>query len=96
MRGSGYYNFSGGAQGSKYADLLKAADYQREYLLNVSRTVKFKMDFALVDRKVNIEIDGPFHMGNSVSDQRRDTLLKSLGWKVIRVKDNHTNNYKGA
>jgi very-short-patch-repair endonuclease len=87
MKGVGYYNFSGGRQGSRYADLLCPVGYRREYLLNVSRTVKFKMDFALVERKVNVEIDGPYHMGNVKKDTARDTFLKQLGWIVIRVND---------
>lgn len=46
----------------------------------------YKLDFAHREAKVNIEIDGLSHRGRRFEDERRDEYLRSLGWKVIRIK----------
>jgi hypothetical protein len=46
------------------------------------------MDFAYLDRKTNIEIDGPVHLRPEVKqkDEARDFVLREYyGWKVRRV-----------
>jgi hypothetical protein len=85
-KGRGKYNFSGGKQGRKYWTLLYPANYVRELLIHLGKE-RFRLDFALVDRKVDIEIDGRWHVEYSEGDAERDRKLKAAGWKVIRVKD---------
>ena len=46
----------------------------------------YKLDFAHREAKVNIEIDGAGHRSRKHQDTRRDSYLRSLGWKVIRIK----------
>jgi very-short-patch-repair endonuclease len=48
----------------------------------------YYIDFALVESKIAIELDSLLHdlPKQKASDQRKDTLLESLGWKVFRVK----------
>lgn len=46
-----------------------------------------EMDF-LLDNKVNIEVDGPFHDSrkHKIKDGFRDRYLKSFGYEVYRIK----------
>lgn len=51
------------------------------------RVGKFWLDFAFVDRKIAIEIDGPlhFHPDAATRDRLRDYTLRAAGWIVLRV-----------
>lgn len=46
----------------------------------------FRLDFAWVPVKLDVEIDGPHHRTDAGRrrDARRDALLRRLGWKVLR------------
>ena len=49
----------------------------------------YQLDFALVDEKIDIEIDGDQHYLDErivKSDMRRNAYLENHGWKVIRIK----------
>lgn len=49
---------------------------------------KYFLDFALIDMKIDIEIDGQQHFRNNdaiIHDQIRDEYLKTNGWKVYRI-----------
>jgi hypothetical protein len=46
----------------------------------------YKLDFALLEAKVDVEIDGYSHLARIDQDARRDTYLRGLGWHVIRIK----------
>lgn len=49
----------------------------------------YSLDFALVENKIDIEIDGDQHYLDPKIveiDKRRNDYLTSLGWKIIRVK----------
>ena len=49
---------------------------------------KYKLDFAWVDKKKCIEIDGQQHQTNPIqaqSDKRKDTKLLENGWQVLRI-----------
>ena len=49
----------------------------------------YELDFALVDAKIDIEIDGDQHYLDEriiKSDIRRNEYLENLGWKIIRIK----------
>ena len=48
----------------------------------------YVIDFALVDRKIAIEVDGKhWHTGKKKQkkDRFRDYMLKRAGWKTIRI-----------
>lgn len=49
---------------------------------------KYKLDFAWVDKKKCIEIDGSQHeyTERKMSDENKDNLLKENGWEVLRLK----------
>ena len=59
-------------------------NYQREYPFG-----KYSLDFAWIDKKCCIEIDGEQHDRFKEYKQRdikKDTLLKENGWKILRIK----------
>jgi very-short-patch-repair endonuclease len=47
---------------------------------------KYRLDFAWVDRKLAVEVDGAVHRikGRFKADVERHNLLQLLGWKVLR------------
>jgi very-short-patch-repair endonuclease/predicted DNA-binding protein YlxM (UPF0122 family) len=46
----------------------------------------YEYDFAWVDKKIDVEVDGGTHKTEKVQiiDKRRDEFSRSKGWKVIR------------
>jgi len=48
---------------------------------------KYFLDFAIVDLKVDIEIDGKQHLRNEWldHDKERNEYLKANGWKIYRI-----------
>lgn len=49
--------------------------------------LRYSLDFAFVDFKLDIEIDGGTHNLESVrnKDIERDQTLQKSGWKIIRI-----------
>ena len=58
-------------------------NYTREYYI-----LGYSLDFAWVDKKLEIEIDGEQHerAENQIRDKKRDQILKENGWKTLRIK----------
>ncbi len=54
----------------------------------VARTDQFVTDFACVERKVVLELDGESHLELTQQDQQRTQWLESEGWLIIRFWDN--------
>lgn len=48
---------------------------------------KFRFDFALIQSQIAIEIDGYWHskVVNKINDEARDRIIRSLGWKILRL-----------
>ena len=52
----------------------------------------YEIDFANPDKKIAIEIDGEQHYSDKKMidhDLKRDLVLKSLGWRTIRIRWSH-------
>lgn len=51
--------------------------------------LSFIVDFALLDRRLIIEVDGDSHNspGAKVKDQARALAFKRLGWNLVRVRN---------
>ena len=47
----------------------------------------FELDFCLLERKVNVEIDGPEHQHRRRRelDEIRDAELRRRGWRILRI-----------
>lgn len=57
----------------------------------------FIIDFAVIDKKIAIEVDGEkWHSSKEAMkhDRFKDYMLKRKGWKVIRLKENEKENWK--
>jgi len=42
-------------------------------------------DFVCVERKLIVELDGPFHAARKDYDARRDEYLENLGYRIWRM-----------
>lgn len=74
-------------QQSKIYNMLS----EKGYNVRLNEPVgSFNLDIALFynDIKIDIEYDGYYWHQDSQKDRRRDEVLKSNGWKVLRVKSN--------
>ncbi|SRR5258708_6862403 len=69
-----------------YAFLCSAGFEMDKVTVPIPTGSAYLLDFAHRDAKVNIEIDGSSHIGREKQDTRRDAYLKSLGWKIIRIR----------
>lgn len=69
-----------------FIDLFKnedITDWQREYKVD-----SYFIDFAFINKKIALEIDGKQHKLNEERinrDRKKDKILKEVGWKVIRI-----------
>lgn len=90
----GISSFFNGGQGQPanaltrwYAELLCPLGYIQEHIIQWGgRGQRYRLDFALLNSKINIEIDGSSHKSRRVHDENRDAILRSLGWRVVRVR----------
>jgi hypothetical protein len=90
------HNWRGGRTGDDFAAVLLPAGFIREhyvyygdYIIKTGygiRRPKFQLDFAHIEAKVNIELDGESHHETKEQDAIRDSILRDLGWRVIRIK----------
>lgn len=51
------------------------------------------LDFAFIDKKLCVEIDGVSHRSKTRQDRdfRRDQVLESIGWKTLRIASDDVN-----
>lgn len=70
---------------------LQERGYADKYLIQREYSVfPYFIDFAFVDLKIAIEIDGSQHLleDRQERDKKKDKLLQKQGWKVIRIAEN--------
>lgn len=90
------HNWTGGSTGDNFAATLCPIGFIREhhvcygdYIIPTPyglRRRQFNLDFAHVEGKVNIELDGSSHKTTVEADAARDAILREMGWRVIRIK----------
>lgn len=67
-----------------FKECLKNSTYKSPH-----RFLQYELDFADIERKINLEIDGEQHFTTDKAikhDEIRNKTLIELGWKVIRVR----------
>ena len=89
-------SWRGGQIAENFAAILCPAGFIREYQVFYGeqtrktgfgfRRENFQLDFAHVEGKVNIELDGPGHKTMPEEDALRDSILCTLGWRIIRIR----------
>jgi len=77
----GYTKESRIAASLKRSENENHIDYEREY-----RVCKWFIDFAFINKKIAIEIDGKQHEYRQHLDNEKDNFLISNGWVVLRIK----------
>lgn len=85
------YKLNHYSKGQSYAEVYwqgildsNGINYIAEYGISL-----YSLDFAIVDKKIDLEIDGDQHYLDErivESDKRRTEYLESEGWTVIRIK----------
>lgn len=74
-----------------FTEFLQKYEYDKKYLIVKEYSIfPYFIDFAFVNEKVAIEIDGSQHLlpDRKAKDDKKDELLTSNGWKVIRFTEN--------
>ena len=72
----------------KVRDYLDSKDI--DYVFQYPTRTGFVIDFAILDQKIAIEVDGThWHSSKKAKkrDRFKDYMLKREGWKVIRIKE---------
>lgn len=70
-----------------FKQILEENEYDKRFLIYREYSIyPYYIDYAFVDIKVAVEIDGSQHLekNRKESDERKDKLLIDEGWKVIR------------
>ena len=73
-----------------FIKFLKEKEYDKHYYIERECPVfPYYIDFAFVNEKVAVEIDGSQHLDEerSKKDKEKDELLKSQGWCIIRISE---------
>lgn len=73
-----------------FINFLKEKGYDKKFLIIREHSVfPFYIDFAFVDIKVAVEIDGSQHLEleRKQRDDEKDKVLLENGWKILRISD---------
>ena len=63
---------------------LAGYKFKRQYLIG-----KYIVDFVCVERKLVVELDGPFHARRMQYDEERGSFLQSQGYRVLRFPNSY-------
>lgn len=58
---------------------MNGAKFRRQHPVG-----RYILDFACVELKVAVEVDGGQHMENAQYDRHRNDWLKTQGWEILR------------
>jgi len=71
-----------------FINYLKNNNWHKKYRIEREKSFfPYFADFSFINEKVVVEVDGSQHLleKRKKSDERKDKLINSLGWKVIRI-----------
>jgi very-short-patch-repair endonuclease len=79
-----------------FINFLKENGYDKKYLIEREKSLyPYYIDFAFVDIKLAVEIDGSQHIldeNRKLNDDLKNQLLLNNGWKVLRISENIVKN----
>lgn len=82
----GRRNWMGGVVGEVFSKGMIEAGFVREHVVYYDNNTRHAvMDLAHVALKIDIELDGIYHMATTEYDSVRDSLLSKAGWTVLRI-----------
>ncbi len=58
---------------------LAGLKFRRQFVID-----RFVVDFACVELKLVVEVDGASHADRGEYDQRREKVIHSMGWNAVR------------
>lgn len=89
MKKEGRQHFTGGKIADMFAEVLCPIGFIREYKFYYARGIHsyFQFDFAHLEGKICIELDGQTHRHTQMYDNQRDEIVKHFGWRVIRIRN---------
>jgi len=58
--------------------------FKRQYLIG-----RYIVNFVCIEKKLIVELDGPFHPMRQAYDEERDTYLNSQGYRVLRFPNSY-------
>ena len=70
---------------NRLALLLSRMGYGPTAVEQQFRLGQYRLDFALVERRLAIEADGWIHKATRKQDRERDKQLKAWGWDTLRL-----------
>ena len=59
---------------------LAGFKFRRQFPVDV-----YVADFACIEQRLMVEVDGESHVGRHQADLHRETVLREAGWQVVRV-----------
>jgi len=69
--------------------ILKNSLHEKHQIITENHAGGYFIDFAFLDKMVAVEIDGRCHFDKNMKrherDYKKDDVLKSLGWNVVRM-----------
>lgn len=74
-----------------FSKILQETKLDKKYKIVKEYSVfPYYIDFAFVDIKVAIELDGSQHLlaDRKLSDEKKDMLLLNKGWRILRITEN--------
>lgn len=72
-----------------YSEIYFGECFQGTDIIKEHQISLYSLDFADIDKKIDIEIDGDQHFVDKriiKHDQKRNKFISSLGWTIIRVR----------
>lgn len=72
--------------------IVKPDDYRFYHSRSKKHELNVILDFTIASIKLNIEVDGSCHARKADKDTRRDQLLNSIGWTVLRFTNEQIDN----
>ncbi len=66
--------------------------FNRQFILEYENSSYFIADFHCYEKRLIVEIDGKIHLKQIEEDQNREDIIKEMGYKILRLKNEEVMN----